>query len=329
MYDLVIIGGGPAGVAAGVYAARKKLKIVLIAESFGGQSLVSDDVQNWIGTVSLSGFDLAKKLEDHLRAQEDIEIIDTDLVSKVEKIKPDVSGAAHFRVTTKGGKTFDTKTVLVASGSRRRKLGVPGEKKFEGKGVVYCSTCDAPIFKDKVVAVVGGGNSGLEAVVDLFPYASKIYLLHRRDELKGDPTTQEEVTSNPKTEVILNAETQEILGDKTVQGLRYKDKKTGEMKELDLGGVFVEVGSVPNGEIVKGLVDLNKFGEIIVNHKTQATSETGIWAAGDITDVLYKQNNISAGDAVKAVLNLYDYLRSIERKVSDTALAHEESALKT
>jgi len=290
---------------------------------------VSDDVQNWIGTVSLSGFDLAKKLEDHLRAQEDIEVIDTDLVSKVEKIKPDVSGSTRFRVTTKGGKTFDTKTVLVTSGSRRRKLGVPGEKEFEGKGVVYCSTCDAPIFKDKVVAVVGGGNSGLEAVVDLFPYASKIYLLHRRDELKGDPKTQEEVTSNPKTEVILNAETQEILGDKIVQGLRYKDKKTGEMKELDLGGVFVEVGSVPNSEIVKGFVDLNKFGEIIVDHKTQATSETGIWAAGDITDVLYKQNNISAGDAVKAVLNLYDYLRSIKRKVSDTALAHEESALKT
>ena len=329
MYDLVIIGGGPAGVAAGVYAARKKLKVVLITESFGGQSLVSDDVQNWIGAVSISGFDLAKKLEDHLRAQEDIEIVDPDIVSKVEKIKPDASGVVYFKVTTREGKTFDTRTVFVASGSRRRKLGVPKEEKFEGKGVVYCSTCDAPIFKDKVVVVVGGGNSGLEAVVDLFPYAKKIYLLHRRDELKGDPTTQEDVMSNPKVEVIFNAQTQEILGDKTVSGLKYKDTKTGEVKELNVEGVFVEIGSVPNGEIVKGLVELNKFGEIIVDHKTQATSETGIWAAGDITDVLYKQNNISAGDAVKAVLNLYDYLHSIERKVSDTALAHEESALKT
>ena len=315
MYDLVIIGGGPAGVAAGVYAARKKLKVVLITESFGGQSLVSDEIQNWIGAVSISGFDLAKKLEDHLRAQEDIEIVDPDVVSKVEKIKPDASGVVHFKVTTREGKIFDTRTVFIASGSRRRKLGVPKEKEFEGKGVVYCSTCDAPIFKNKVVAVVGGGNSGLEAVVDLFPYASKIYLLHRRDELKGDPTTQEDVVSNPKVEVILNAETQEILGGKMVSGLKYKDTKTGEVKELNVEGVFVEIGSVPNSEIVKGLAELNKRGEIVVDHKTQATSETGIWAAGDITDVLYKQNNISAGDAVKAVLNVYDYLHSIDRRI--------------
>ena len=315
MYDLVIIGGGPAGVAAGVYAARKKLKVVLITESFGGQSLVSDEIQNWIGAVSISGFDLAKKLEDHLRAQEDIEIVDPDVVSKVEKIKPDASGVVHFKVTTREGKIFDARTVFIASGSRRRKLGVPKEKEFEGKGVVYCSTCDAPIFKDKVVAVVGGGNSGLEAVVDLFSYASKIYLLHRRDELKGDPTTQEDVVSNPKVEVILNAETQEILGGKMVSGLKYKDTKTGEVKELNVEGVFVEIGSVPNSEIVKGLAEINKRGEIVVDHKTQATSETGIWAAGDITDVLYKQNNISAGDAVKAVLNIYDYLHSIDRRI--------------
>lgn len=302
MYDLLIAGGGPAGVAAGVYAARKKIKSALIADSFGGQSLVSADVQNWIGTKSISGFELAKALEEHLRAQEDIEVLDGDLITGV--LKKD----GFFEVKTREGKVLETKTILVASGSRRRKLGVPGEKELDGKGVAYCSTCDAPIFKDKVVAVVGGGNAGLEAVLDLFPYASKIYLLEFTDALKGDPLTQEKIKTNPKVEIIFNAKTLEILGDRFMTGLKYEDQKTKEIKELKLDGVFVEIGSIPNADFVKDLVELNKFGEIIVNHKTQASSCEGVWAAGDVTDVLYKQNNISAGDAIKAVLNIYDYL---------------------
>ncbi len=324
VYELVIIGGGPAAVAAGVYAARKKIRVVLITESFGGQSLVSADVENWIGVKSISGFDLAKNFEEHLRAQEDLEIIEGDLVEKVEKTDTkNEKGHHHFSVTTKGGKKFETEAVLVASGSRRRKLGVPGDEKFEGKGVVYCSTCDAPLFKGKIVAVVGGGNAGLEAVVDLFPYASKIYLLHRRDVLKGDKLTEERVRSNPKVEIILNAETQEIVGNGLVTGLKYKDLKSGKTEELKLDGVFVEIGSLPNSDIVKGLVETTKQGEILVNHKTQATTEKGIWAAGDVSDVLYKQNNISAGDGVKAVLNIYDYLQMIERKESVTAAASQ------
>jgi alkyl hydroperoxide reductase subunit F len=197
---------------------------------------------------------------------------------------------------------------------------VPGEDKFEGKGVVYCSTCDAPVFKGKTVVVVGGGNSGLEAVVDLFPYADKIYLLHRSESFRGDPVTQDEVFSNPKVETILNAETTEVLGDRVVEGLKYRDKKTGEEKELKVQGVFVEIGSVPNSEMVKDLVNIDKYGEVVVDHKTQATSQKGIWAAGDITDVLYKQNNISAGDAVKAVLNIYDYLKSLSRPAAKSAI---------
>jgi len=308
MYELAILGGGPAGVAAGVYAARKKIKTILITDSFGGQSLVSADVQNWIGTKSVSGFDLGQMLEQHLRVQEDIEIMDGDLVSKIEP------AGTSFKLKTQQGKTIETKTVLLTTGSRRKRLGVPGEKEFEGRGVFYCSICDAPILKDKIVAVVGGGNAGLEAVIDLFPYASKIYLFHRGDALKGDPVTQEKVTSNLKVSVILNAQTQEILGSPPaggfVTGLKYKDSKIGEIKELKLDGVFVEIGIVPNSELVKDLVKLNDWGEILVDHKNQRTSVEGIWAAGDITDVLYKQNNISAGDAIKAVLNIYDYLKS-------------------
>ncbi len=303
MYDLIIVGGGPGGVAAGVYAARKKIKTLLITESFGGQSLVSAEVKNWIGTKAVSGFDLGTMLEEHLRDQEDIEITTDDTVTAIEKLEN------GFRLGTKTGKSFETRYILIASGSRHRKLGVPGEKEFDGKGVVYCSTCDAPIFKNKVVAVVGGGNAGLEAVHDLFPYASKIYLIIRSDSMKGDPITQEKIKASPKVEIIYNALTQEILGDKFVTGLKYKDSKAGDTKELKLDGVFVEIGAVPNSDVVKDLVERDQLGQVVVNHKTQETSAPGIWAVGDVTDVLYKQNNISAGDAVKAVLNIYDHIK--------------------
>ncbi len=302
MYELIIIGGGPGGVAAGIYAARKKMKTLLITDSFGGQSLVSADVQNWIGTKSVSGFDLGKMFEEHLRAQEDIEIIDSDLVLKVEKMEN------GFRVTTESGKTLNAKFILVATGSRRKKLGIPGEKELDGKGVAYCSTCDAPLFKGKVVAVVGGGNAGLEAVLDLIPYASKIYLLEYGEILRGDPVTQEKIKKDPKVEILVMAQSTEIVGSQIVTALRYTDRQSNEAKELAVEGVFVEIGALPNSDMVKGLVDLNAIGEIVVDHKTQQTSNPDIWAIGDVTDVLYKQNNISAGDAVKAVLNIYERL---------------------
>lgn len=304
-YELVIVGGGPAGTAAGVYAARKKIKTLFITDSFGGQSIVSDDIQNWIGTKSVSGFDLAKMFEEHLRAQEDLEIIEGEKVNKIEKTEGEVK---KFRIVTESNKIFETKTVLVAAGSGRRRLGVPGENEFDGRGVAFCSICDAPIFKNKVVAVVGGGNAGLEAIIDLFPYADKIYLLNRNNGLKGDPSVREKIVNNPKVEIILNAEIRKISGKEMVTGLEYKDKKTNEIKNISLQGIFVEIGSVPNSGMVKDLVDLNGKGEIIVDHRTQAASEKGIWAAGDVTDVLYKQNNISAGDGVKAALNIYEYL---------------------
>lgn len=303
-YQLVIVGGGPGGVAAGVYAARKKIKTAIITDIFGGQSLVSADIQNWIGTKSISGFDLGRMLEEHLRAQEGIDILDGDLVTEIG----DEGGM--FKVKTRAGKELESEYLLLASGSRRRRLGVPGEDKFEGKGVVFCSTCDAPAFRGKEVAVVGGGNAGLEAVMDLLPYATKITLVERGEALKGDPVSQEKIKANPKVQVIFNAQTLEILGDAMVSGLKYKDVKTDEEKVLPVGGVFVEIGTVPNSELVKELVELNNNGEVVVDHKTQRTSHPRIWAVGDVSDVLYKQNNISAGDAVKAVLNIYETLQS-------------------
>ena len=202
---------------------------------------------------------------------------------------------------------------MICSGSRRKRLGIPGENEFDGKGVVWCSVCDAPLFKDKIVAVAGAGNAGLEAVRDLLSYAKKIYLLIRSESVKGDPMTFEEIKNNPRAEIIFNAEIKEIFGRELVTGIRYLDKGasrdlSGQEKQLAVSGVFVEIGSIPNSEFVKDLVRLDKWNQIIVDGKTQAASLPGIWAAGDVTDLPYRQNNISAGDAIKAVLNIHDYL---------------------
>ncbi|MDA1334539.1 MAG: FAD-dependent oxidoreductase [bacterium] len=311
MYDLIIIGGGPAGVAAGVYAARKKINTLLIAESFGGQSEVSAEIQNWIGDITISGFDLAQKLEKHVRAQEGIEIIVNDKVTRVTH-----GDDKLYAVSTEGGVTYRTKTLIVCSGSRRRKLGVPGEEDFNGRGVAYCATCDAPLFAGKDVVVVGGGNAGLEATLDLTQYANKIYLLVRGTILKGDQVTQDKVRAHKNIEVIFNAEIQEVQGDKDgkfVAGTDYKDTLEDKTKHLNVGGVFVEIGAVPNTEMVKELVELDGRGQIIIDHKTAATTREGIWAAGDATDAAYKQNNISMGDAVKAALSVHNYLQKLEK----------------
>lgn len=300
-YDLVIVGGGPGAVAAGVYAARKMIKTALIAEAFGGQSVVSTDIQNWIGIKSVSGFDLAKMFEDHLLAHPDLEIVSGDVVTAVAE-----NPAGTLTVTTRDGKSFETNHLLVASGSRRRKLGVPGEERLDGRGVAYCSTCDAPLFRDKDVAVVGGGNAGLEAAVDLLPYAKSITLLERGEAPKGDAVTFAKLKADPKVTILTMSNTLEILGEQFVIGLKYMDVRANEEKNLAVQGVFVEIGAVPSADFVKGLVETNKIGEIVVDHKTQRTSHPKIWAVGDVSDVLYKQNNISAGDGVKALLNIYE-----------------------
>ena len=313
-YDIIIIGGGPAGAAAAVYAARKKLKTLLIAESFGGQSIVSDDIQNWIGEPHISGFDLAKKLEAHVRAYADDVNIQTE--KRVTEIKPvacEDDRPCDFDVVTDAGDLYRGKALILAIGGRRRKLNVPGEQEFDGKGVVYCSTCDAPLFRDKTVAVVGGGNAGMEAVIDLFPYAKKIYLLQRSNILKADKGTQEKVRENEKVEILLNARIKKIEGETFITGLIYEDVD-GKEQKLDIEGVFVEIGSVPNSEIVKDIVELDRYGQIKIDSKLGTTSHQGVFAAGDITDDPYKQNNISAGDGVKSALAAYAYLQGLQKK---------------
>ena len=312
-YDVIIIGGGPAGTAAAVYTARKQLKTLLITESFGGASIVSDDIQNWIGEPHISGFDLAKKFEAHVRAFPDIVEIKSPERGIAVRAINGIGDRGDFQVQTDKG-TYEGSTVILAAGARRRKLGIPGEDVFNGKGVAYCSTCDAPLFSGKKVAVVGGGNAGLEAVQDLFPYASEIYLLEYGETLKGDPVTQKEIKKNPKLkEIIFNAQTKEVLGEKFVTGVSYQDRKSGEVKTLEVNGIFVEIGSVPNSEMVKDLVALDKYGQVVIDSKHASTSRPGIFAAGDITDDPYKQNNISAGDAVKAALAAYNYLLKREK----------------
>ena len=307
IYDIIIIGGGPAGAAAGVYSARKKLKTLIITDSFGGQSLISDSIENWIGVKKMTGLELAKILEEHVRAYENVEI---KMPEKVVSVKEISSG---WEVSTDKNNVYQTKALIVASGGRRRHLNILGEDKFEGKGVSYCSTCDAPVFRNKQVAVIGGGDAGLETTIDLMPYASKIYLVSNKELLTGDISTQEEIKKSDKVSVIMNADTQEILGDKFVSGLKYLDKNDNQVKELKVEGIFVEIGSVPNSEFIKDLVDVNQAGEIIVDHKTGATTHPGIFAAGDVTDEIYKQNNISAGDAVAAALSAYNYLLKIKK----------------
>lgn len=300
-YDVIIIGGGPAGVSAGIYSSRKQLKTLVISDGFGGQSAVSAGVENWIGEISIPGWQLGQKFETHLRAQEGIEVRQ----ERATKIEP---GEAGYVVTTEGG-AYETKTVILAMGGKHRHLGVPGEEEFKGKGVVYCSTCDAPFFKGKSVAVVGGGNSGLEAVEDLLPYADKITLLALGDALKGDEITKTKILADPKVDVIYHAKTSEILGTEKVEGIRYEDTQSGEAKELTLDGVFVEIGMVPNSDLAKGLVELSDSGEVKVDARTFAASLPGVFAAGDITDTPYRQNNISAGQGVVAALSAYDYIR--------------------
>lgn len=307
MYDLIIIGAGPAGTSAGVYAARKQLKTLLIAEEFGGQSTVSPEIYNWIGTKAISGNDLATSFKEHLEDYTEkgyLELKGGFRVAKVEQSND------SFTVTTEAGESFDTRTVFVASGSSRRKITVPGATEFENKGIVYCASCDGPLFNGQDVAVIGGGNAGFETAAQLAAYCKSVMILHRNDAYKADEITVKKVLAKDNVTGILNADTTEVLGEKFVTGMKYKDSTTGEEHQLDVTGVFVEIGQIPNSHVVDGLVALDDYKRITIDPWTQETSVKGIWAAGDVTNVRFHQNNISAGDAVKAVEDIYLYLHA-------------------
>jgi len=311
IYDLAILGGGPAGIAAGVYAARKKLRTVFIAQSIGGQSVESMGIENWIGTVKISGIDFAAALKNHLKAYSE-NVVDLKLGERVKVIQ---KNDEVFEIHSESGKSLLAKTVLIATGSHRRKLDIPGSKEFENKGITYCASCDGPLFADKDVVVIGGGNAGFESAAQLLAYSKSVTLLNRSENLKADPVTVEKLKSHPKFKLILNAVPVEIKGNELVSSIRYRNAKNNETVEIPTEGIFVEIGNIPTTNFAQKLVEMDQFNRIIVDPKNQRAkmigeNPHGIWAAGDCTDGLYHQNNIAAGDAIKALEDIYLYLHT-------------------
>jgi alkyl hydroperoxide reductase subunit F len=304
-YDLIIIGGGPAGSAAAVYAARKRLKTLFITAEWGGQSVVSEQIFNWIGTPMLSGNELADGFKKHVM----VNVGESLAVKEGEKVTAISKRGEEFLVMTESGMEYTSKTILIASGSSRRKITAKNADIFENKGLTYCASCDGPLFADMDVAVIGGGNAGFESAAQLLAYCKSVTLLNRSDTFRADAITVEKVLSNPKMKAVKNAEILEITGDKFVNGIIYKDKEGKEVK-LDVAGIFVEVGQIPNTDFVKGLVPLDEINRIKIDFSNQKTEVAGIWAAGDCTNVLYHQNNIAAGDAVRALEDIYLHLNT-------------------
>jgi alkyl hydroperoxide reductase subunit F len=312
IYDLIIIGGGPAGSAAAIYAARKRLKTLLITAEFGGQSVVSETIYNWIGTTEIAGAKLAEDLKNHVQANVG-EKLQTKEGLKVQHIS---KNGETFKVKTDTGEEFETKTVLVTAGSKRRKLEAKNADTLEHKGLTYCATCDGPMFSGADVAVIGGGNAGFESASQLLAYCNSVTLINRSDTFRADAITVEKVSQNPKFKALKNIEILEVKGEKFVEGLIYKlarphdvsgagGDETGQEKELNVTGIFVEIGQIPNTDFVKDLVALDKIGKIKIDPWTGKTETPGIWAAGDCTNILYHQNNIAVGDAVRALEDIY------------------------
>jgi len=318
IYDLIIIGGGPAGSAAAVYAARKRLATLFITAEWGGQSAVSKTIYNWIGTTSLSGVALAEGFKKHVLANsgegQTLEVKEGEKVANIIKMADGFSAqggpASGWEVDTESGGKFEAKTILIATGSGRRKLQVKGADALEHKGLTYCASCDGPLFSDMDVVVVGGGNAGFETAAQLLAYCKSVTLLHHSDTFRADEITVEKVLKNPKMKALKNVDILEILGDKFVEGVIYKEQKTGKEVKLDVSGVFVEIGQIPNTGLAKNVVPLDEWGRIKIDPTTQKTSTSGIWAAGDCTDVLYHQNNIAAGDAVRALEDIYLHIHT-------------------
>lgn len=306
MYELTIIGAGPAGTSAAVYAARKQIKTLMLTMDFQSQSAVSPKIHNWIGSPEISGADLAKSFRSHVDDYIDKGYLDLKTGAKVTKIEKSKGG---FKVMTETGDTYQTKAVLISTGSSRRRLSISGAEKFENKGIVYCATCDGPLFSGQDVVVIGGGNAGFETAAQLTAYTKSVTLLHRGAEYKADKITVEKVLAKENMTGILNAEILEVLGDKFVSGLKYKNVQTGEEKQLDVTGIFVEIGQIPNTNMVADVLELDEYKRITIDPWNQRSSTDGIWAAGDCTNVRYHQNNISAGDAIKALEDIYMWLQ--------------------
>ena len=299
-FDVLVVGGGPAGAAAAIYAARKGIRTGVVAERFGGQVMDTMAIENFISVKYTEGPKLVASLEEHVKEYE-VDVMNLQRVAAV------VPGENLHEVKMENGASLRAKTVIVATGARWREMNVPGEKEFRGKGVAYCPHCDGPLFKGKRVAVIGGGNSGVEAAIDLAGVVAHVTLLEFADDLRADAVLQKKLYSLPNVTVIKSAQTTEVTGTDKVNGLLYKDRASGESKRIDLEGIFVQIGLLPNTDFLKGTVELSRFGEVIVDAKGH-TSVPGIFAAGDCTTVPYKQIIIAMGEGAKASLSAFDHL---------------------
>ncbi|WP_435750544.1 alkyl hydroperoxide reductase subunit F [Thauera sp. AutoDN2] len=299
-FDVLVVGGGPAGAAAAIYAARKGIRTGVVAERFGGQVMDTLAIENFISVKYTEGPKLVASLEEHVKEYE-VDVMNLQRVAGV------VPGENLHEVKMENGASLKARTVIVATGARWREMNVPGEKEFRGKGVAYCPHCDGPLFKGKRVAVIGGGNSGVEAAIDLAGIVAHVTLLEFADELRADAVLQKKLYSLPNVTVIKSAQTTEVTGGEKVDGLMYKDRTSDTMHRIDLEGIFVQIGLLPNTDFLKGTVVLSRFGEVVVDAKGQ-TSVSGIFAAGDCTTVPYKQIIIAMGEGAKASLSAFDHL---------------------
>jgi len=299
-FDVLIVGGGPAGAAAAIYAARKGIRTGVLADRFGGQVLDTLAIENFVSLKATDGPKFAVALEEHVK-EYDVDIMNTQRANKLV-------GGKLIEVHTESGAVLKSKSVIIATGARWREINVPGEKEYKNHGVAYCPHCDGPLFKGKRVSVIGGGNSGVEAAIDLAGIVKEVTLIEYGNELRADAVLQRKLYSLPNVKVIKSAQTTEIHGDgKIVNGLSYKDRTTGQLHRVDLEGVFVQIGLVPNAEWLKGTIDLSAHGEIEVDARGH-TSLPGVFAAGDVTTVPFKQIVIAVGEGAKASLAAFDHL---------------------
>ncbi|ALQ04304.1 MULTISPECIES: alkyl hydroperoxide reductase subunit F [Pseudomonas] len=302
-FDVLVVGGGPAGASAAIYAARKGIRTGVAAERFGGQVLDTMAIENFISVQETEGPKLAVALEEHVK-QYDVDIMN---LQRADALVPGKDGGLH-EIKFASGASLKAKTVILATGARWREMNVPGEQQYRNKGVAYCPHCDGPLFKGKRVAVIGGGNSGVEAAIDLAGIVAHVTLLEFDVQLRADAVLQRKLHSLPNVKVITNAQTTEVTGDgQKVNGLRYKDRPSGDVRDVELEGIFVQIGLLPNTDWLKGTVELSPRGEIIVDARGE-TSIPGVFAAGDVTTVPYKQIVIAVGEGAKASLSAFDHL---------------------
>ncbi|RYF08036.1 MAG: alkyl hydroperoxide reductase subunit F [Comamonadaceae bacterium] len=303
-FDVLVVGGGPAGAAAAVYAARKGIRTGVAAERFGGQVNDTLDIENYISVSKTDGPKFAAALEQHVRDYE----VDLMNLQRAKSLKPAATEGGLIEIELENGGTLRSRSVIISTGARWRNMNVPGEEQYRTKGVTYCPHCDGPLFKGKAVAVIGGGNSGVEAAIDLAGVVKHVTVLEFAGELKADAVLQRKLHSLPNVTVILNAQTTEVNGDgQKVTGITYKDRTTDEIKQVALEGIFVQIGLLPNTDWLKGTVELSRFGEVIVDSHGR-TNVPGVFAAGDCTTVPYKQIVIAAGEGAKAALSAFDHL---------------------